>query len=53
MAILEITGDDYHVLKYPDIRYYLDNAFWLFFHANFYKASTYMSCVLTQVINFR
>jgi len=29
--MLEITGDDYHVLKYHDIRYYCDNAFWLVF----------------------
>ena len=42
--ILEITGDDYHVLKYHDIRYYHDNAFWLFLcilfvpnQSNFYE----------------
>ena len=29
---LEITGDDYHVLKDHDIRYYHDNAFWLVFY---------------------
>ena len=28
-AILEIAGDDYHVLKYHDIQYYHNNAFWL------------------------
>ena len=44
-AILEITGDDYHVLKYHDIRYYHDNVFWLVFcilfvanWGNFYKS---------------
>jgi len=29
--IIEITGDDYHVLKYHDIWYYHDNAFRAYF----------------------
>jgi len=40
-AILEITGDDYHVLKYHDIRYYHDNAFCLFF--------VYFSCQIRVI----
>ena len=29
---IRITGDDYHVLKYHDIRYYHDNAFGCFLY---------------------
>jgi len=31
MDDIKTTGDNYHVLKYHDIRCYHDNAFWLVF----------------------